>query len=482
MGKILISNIGNRNLLFRNRYFTDGKFKCVLNAKEIEYAKDFYKFTKYLYENIYELESEITPTLLDVLLNEKFDETDKVILFTSNQKEDKRKDQDTYYEGYILKYLFEKLYPGIEVDVKVLTCPVTDNNQLMRTYTGHYNQLKKEYPDKPIIYCDAGGTAQQKFASKIMLEYLFKDDQYEVYYVSKGKGGKSELFNSEPVEYRNIIDKEHIKQTIAIGEYYAALNVLKFRGVKAMQKNVADFIEFASLRRSLIINEAQKSAKNLSQVKAFRESDIIINYTSGEPLGDYDLFKDIFSKKAFFKICEILELADFELQIERYSNLVLRISQFIESYLSYVLENFGYRLKKSANNYAEESNKIAAEAKQRFPNVNRQWADEKIVPGIPLYIKIAENIDHKLNQQVMDIFLMANSYLSNYKEQKVQKEFKFKGIDAMRNKYAHEGRFVRKEELIAQPYYNKLLSIRNILGFEEKNVYYQMNSLIEHNL
>ncbi|MEZ4851063.1 MAG: hypothetical protein R3B93_21095 [Bacteroidia bacterium] len=104
MKKLLITNLGNRNLLL------EGKTHFAM-IKEQSLAFNFRDFTKDLIDRFEEVKPRLQVNILDTLLEAKSSEIDRVIMFSSNHPSDQRRDQDTCYEGEILVKLLSEQFP-----------------------------------------------------------------------------------------------------------------------------------------------------------------------------------------------------------------------------------------------------------------------------------------------------------------------------------------------------------------------------------
>jgi len=460
MKKTLFSNIGNRNLTYKGNYIEDYIKKEKLN-------EDFRSFTEKLWNNIDREKPYLEPVILNTLLDEIHEEIDEVILFSSQQKSVDRINQDTVFEGEILTYLLKGIYPGLSFSNSPFSAPVFEYNRLIRSFRKSFLSFIRENPEKPVIYCDAGGTSQQKFAAKIMLEYLFDSESLDVYYVSLGKDYKSKVEKADPYEYRKVIDKENIGIAIDVFAYDAALRILAGKNLQMKDKKEYKLIEFVSLRSKLLFNSAQKQAKNLTGMKGIQSFNFVSEYANWEPLGEYDPFKKFLSGKNFFRLCEYLALAGRNLNNENYSLAVWNFVQFQEIYCYFVIKELGYNL---ASNYQWEMSRLQKEAKKRFRNVAIRWPENTVPPGLPFLFEVARNVEGEMNHKVLDAFYKTNSQFNSGNG--------FFGLDAMRNKYAHEGEVVEKEKLIGQPYYNDILNLFKLFGMNERKIYQEMNEAI----
>ena len=458
--KTLFSNIGNRNLTYKGDYIED-------YIKKNELDEDFKSFTEKLWQNIDSEKQYLKPVILNTLLDELYDELDEVVLFSSKQKSVERTNQDTVYEGDILTIILKEYYPELSFKNHFLGARVFDYNELIKHFRGYFASIIRNDPDKSVIFCDAGGTSQQKFAAKIMLEYLFSPDMLDVYYVALQKDRKSKVEKAEPYEYRKVIDKENVGIAIKVYAYDAALEILAGNNLQMKDKKEYKFIEFASLRSKLLFKPAQKLAKNLAGMKGMQSFEFISEYRDSEPIGDYEPFKQFLKKEDYFKLCEYVALAKRNLNKEDYSLAVLNFVQFQEMYCYFVIKKLGYDLI-SYTQY--EKGRLQREAQTRFRNVAVRWG-EKLPPlGLPFYLEVTRNVEGEMNQRVLNILYNTNSQLNDRGD-------KF-GLDSLRNKYAHEGKAVEKDKFLEQPYYDDLFELFKLFGMDKRDIYQEMNEAI----
>jgi len=461
MKKILFANIGVRNILYCGEYIEE-------YLKKNNKINSFRDFTQQLLNNFKEEKNKIKPIILDRLLEKINKEIYTAVLFSTDQRNVERNDQDTFYEGEILKQIFTELYPSINFINDVVKCPVFDHDQLIRTYRSRFLDHLKNFQWEKIIYCDAGGTSQQKFASKIMLEYLLNEEQLEVFYISQVRRGESEILKAARYEYRGIIDREHIRQALNIYAYPSVIQIMDAEKL-SIKKPLKQFAEFLKFRFYQAYPKSESLARNLLGTNYFRTEYNLIKYSKGEPLGEYRGFEKIMDKKFFFRLCEILEVSRANSKIGNISHSILNVTQFIENYLFVILKKFGYNLR---IDYDETMQRMIDECKENFENIKEFFNNKgRIKGGIPLMIEITRNFNNPTNNEILDIITKSNSFLSKYIN-----EQNFKGLDSLRNKFAHEGEIIEYDCYSRQPYFNDINNLYNIFGLPYDIVYDEMNN------
>ena len=244
MKKILLANIGNRNLKHKGEtYFHK------------THGGTFKEWTFNLLNNYKTVVTDLAINILNDLLEVQKEHLSEVILFASNQIEEQKQDQDTIYEGEILKRLIESQY-GLSVRVIEVNCKVTDNDLLLRFYRNQLFELKNQYNgDLEIVICDAGGTAQQKSALKITTEFMLEIDRFEVWYVNPD----SHLEAVKQQEYRRIIDEIQVSSLVQNGQFEGALSLYSQMSSELQNPNVLALLQVASKRIRFFWNDAQLS-------------------------------------------------------------------------------------------------------------------------------------------------------------------------------------------------------------------------------
>jgi hypothetical protein len=463
--KILLANIGNRNILYQNRLFDksiDGEFKA---------------WTHGLLFNYELIKNELSVNILDKILEAETFE--KVILFSTNQINEARQDQDTLYEAEILQKLIEREYK-LETDIDYqVQCKVTDNDELLKYYKKELKKIKNEYPTAKILVCDAGGTAQQKSSLKIMLEFIYPKDQFEVRYVNRD--GTIELVPN--LQYRNVILAEQIKELIEIGEYKAATKLMGFGNPIDCAKDSQTVVKMLGLSHILfekqwsqlqtfVNNANQKQLKNSPLLKRIRDQKSQIeSYEIAEIFDEWDLFI----------LGELFSQVQFLWSRELYNAAIFTFALFYENYLyqsiSYSLD---YNLR---DNYEEEIIKLKREAKEKFANVARAYGKNEIKnDGIPFKIQIAENITNTAHLKFLQLL---KPYISDGRYFHVNPDKKeILAINTVRNKIAHRGIVMTKKAIKTElPYFQFLLSqIEVLFNFSKENQFDKLNSFVVENI
>ena len=450
MGKILISNIGNRNLKVNGKFISN----FFSGGNKVSFREKTQKIWEQIQNKTFK--GELEPVILNEVIEKEKNEIRKVFLFSSNMPETLRNDQDTVYEGEILCYLLKQKYPQIEFENVSFNASVFVHDELFQQYRTFLLDLKKHEANKKIIYCDAGGTSQQKFAVKIALEFLFDPKQFIVYYVAQEQTEKSKLMRGESYEYRKIIDLEHVIQAIKSSSYNVATELLSSHHIKSFSAK-GKLLSFLDNRLRLFFHAAEIDAKQLQQTNKFEVPAFIDQYLKKEPTGKYVGWENILSKNDFFQLCEILIAAQWKYLNNQIEQAVHFFAMFYENYLLMIIQkHFGYKVRKSYDFYMEKLIQDIQEGMFELP--------EGVLPvkGIPLQIVFTEQLNEEKHIQLLQSLKKLNSILSGNKD----------GIDKIRNDYAHKGKAITKEKFENKPFFNDFINCFSLMGIDFNRNYY----------
>lgn len=457
MKKILISNIGNRNLKLNGKFISK-----IFDADEnISFREQTFLIWEQIQKNSFN--GELEPVILNEVIEKEKHELEKVIVFSSDMPEPLRNDQDTIFEGEILCAILKQSYPEIEFINVPFNASVFVHDELFRKYHRFLSGLKNEYPDIKIIYCDAGGTSQQKFAIKISLEYLFDPTQFIVYYVAQEQKGRSSLIRGESYEYRKIVDMEHALQAIRSSSYQVASQLLSKNGIRT-NSDEGKLLVFLDHRLRLFFHLAEIDARQISGTVKFKVPLFIEDYYKKEPVGNYKGWDQILDKNDFFQLCEILIASQWKYLNNQIEQAVHFFAMFYENYLLMIIqEHFGYKVRKNYDYYMELLIKEIKDGLLKLP--------EGIQPvkGIPLQIVFTEQLEFDNHLKLLKSLRMLNSVLSGNSS----------GIDKIRNDYAHKGKSITKDIFENKPFFNHFLECFKLMGIDfTRNYYDEMHNEI----
>ncbi len=454
MKNILISNIGNRNLKVNGKFIT--------KIFDSENNLSFREQTSIIWQKIQKNENkdELEPVIISEVIEKEKNELIKVILFSSDMPETLRNDQDTVFEGEILCHILKQKYPGIEFVNIPVRASVFIHDELFRQYRRILSELKSKHKEKHVVYCDAGGTSQQKFSIKIALEYLFDPDQFTVYYVAQEQKGISKIMRGESYEYRKIIEMEHISRAIQSSSYQIATELLSRHITKNLSHKV-QLISFLDNRLRLFFHSAENDAKQLLQTNKINIPSFVQQYLNNEPVGDYAGWENVLDKSDFFQLCEILIASQWKFLNNHIEQAVHFFVMFYENYLLMVIQkHFGYNVRKNYDYYMDRLIMDIQGGIFELP--------EGILPvkGIPLQIVFTEQLKEVNHLKLLKLLKKLNSILSGTRQ----------GIDKIRNDYAHRGKAITKKNFEKKPFYSHFMECFRLMGINfDRNYYDEMH-------
>lgn len=456
MKKIVLANIGNRNLTYSKQ--------IIPNPRPDQPGESFRQRTQVMLTQYDTIEPELDEQILSVLLHDiGIELIEKVVLFASdNQIVHDRNNQDTLFEAQILQKLFAARL-GLSVDIITYTRNVTHNDELLQFYRDVLRGYQAS--PQPIVICDAGGTPQQKAALKIAAEYLLNPEKYQVLYVDNGR-----VMPVEQVEYRRIIDEEQVIALIEHGQYAGALYVYEQLDNSVKKPDVLALLRFLNYRAELFYADAQKEIT----ITLKEKSVLLANFLGGKSAGVWEPFNACFSTKGFRALCERLEIAHYRYQLGDWSRAALGISIFIESLVNEAIQQQGRF--KLVGEYEKGASQLKTEVIEN-PDYTYLLAyfdgADKIRSGLPLHLKFLEQTTSSSElSKILNLFMPLNSR-TNQSEGKL-------GLDCLRNRLAHKGESVKEDDLRRHtPTISEVFNeTRKLLGLPEENSYKILNNIL----
>lgn len=209
MSTLLITNIGNRNIQWKDAYITDS----------------FRSTTEFLLKNFDDYKSEIKLQILDKVFENK--KIDKVLLFASDQDKEKSGkfwESDTIHEAGIIKKIIENDF-NIPCEVAFFSENVTDSDALVPFYKKNIIERMSQYSDS--ILCDAGGTTQQKQSLKEVAQWLLKEKLTIIYVTQKDElSAENTIKDGSSEALHTILLYHQVQKLIEHFEYQAAALLL----------------------------------------------------------------------------------------------------------------------------------------------------------------------------------------------------------------------------------------------------------------
>jgi hypothetical protein len=464
---IVIANIGNRNIRYKNQYF-DRKLP------EFSSFPSFREFTRDLLERFDTEKSHIEPQILPELIRHLNEVPRRLVLFYSDSPEGEWNGQDTVHESMILEKCFAQQYPNMKVRLMPLKCKVTDTDGLMRRYRSYMKGIIGEAePEEHFVLCDAGGTPQQKSALKIISEFLLDDARYSVYNVNFA-GAQSSVEKTDSVEYRKVITQEQICSLIGSGNYRGAQSVYGLNQ-QYSQGALSKALEIAASLFEININRAC----TLSAPSGFGKKDSAdwplfgtIAERSFYDAGDEPRWDGVFNTEQLFALRVILEVARINEANRHYGYAVLFHHIFIEQALSFVLKaKTGFDIDDKEGWDRLKEKLIAGQLFNGIePPYGESWG-EIFHASLPVKITLAEALRLPLFSRFVASFKSMNS--TCLRKSNIQKT----GLDQLRNKFAHEGRLITDDDWAE--FKPEFAEWYVWLQMDRKNLFRELNSCID---
>ncbi len=446
MKTLLINNIGNRHLYYKNKPIDKNLFRqatlCFLNNWNKE--KEYFKLN-----------------ILSQALDELKKLPDKIVLFASDQgKNNIYNTQDTLFAAEIIKNILQENYAINDVEIITIDIDPSDENSLIPVYKNKLNILHHYNKDYHWQFLDAGGTPQQKLACKLLLPEIHSDT--EIIYLKNVEGVNKRPLNIKKTD--NIIEfftLKNVKNLIKLGHYDSAELLLN-------KKNKAfNFVLLGSYRLRNIYNKNigfRKNQKDLPVVKQFTEQISVIEFPE---------LKDNLTPKTYFLFGEFLARADLFLQNKNYNNFVLNFQQSLEFLLIYFLLNEAEKTGLTDSKAYSDNDKVTSFINQYDKNLSKP---ESLPARLYTALKIAG--EHYLFKTVrlLELYAKINE---GYQKHHQNNELRHPGLDVLRNNLVHKGKSIDENDIKKiSIIFDEILDLLNL----NRNSYIDLNDFIYKHL
>jgi hypothetical protein len=467
--KILLANIGNRNLKYNDKLFID------LNLEERFQCLTFRDFTNKLLDE-YELQKEyISQNILPDLIDYLNQGIDKVYLFYTDTPEGDRNDQDTLYAAEIVAKKLQKKYPSIAVELNPIKCKPTDTDALMQRYRMYLRKMANN-PELTYVYiCESGGTPQQKTGLRIVSEFVFNADYLKSYTVEVGND-KNIIVREQPsVEYKNVIVEEQVSALAYMGEFSSALNLYKLKNTSPKNKPLVNTLELANALMSNNVQNAINIASSNFLGKAIVDP-FIKEQIQGLTLftQQYNKFSTLLTKNNYLSACIILSIADWKYETQQYGEASLFYSIFIENVLTSLINNAAQGFE--VDGYGEKFHKFVQALNNGIIFTEFKLPETLDVgklnsANVPFKIAVAEAINDPISRAIIQEIKLVNSFY-----RKINNAPQTFGIDNLRNKYAHEGKLIKESDF--SPFVEFGYRMQEIFQLPSTSIFNQIVQLI----
>ncbi|OFX30466.1 MAG: hypothetical protein A2X08_05520 [Bacteroidetes bacterium GWA2_32_17] len=443
MEKILISNIGNRNLHFKDIEISINEFKILTQT----YWNDFDSYKKHI--------------SLQIIKNHIDGQVEKIYLIVTNQQDEKHNYQDTIFEGMIMQKMILENY-NIPVQLIEFNGNPSDENTLFEKLENELKKVFKAHPEHHFIFNDAGGTTQMKQVCKELLAYFVPSERYKIVYSNKSDEKKViERFFSNKFTL--------LKTALRFAEHYRYSEALDIVNQIPVQANVPN-----SIRWWLKVADARKMF-NREQLKSFvkladfplKEKQIIQQYAQCI-IPDACVQFTEFKKKHRADIFEIASLCQLYFKQKEYSIGVLTYYRLVEETVSDFCSSLKYDTD-NPNAREKIAEQIYNKYKNKYPLLSPEW-------GLPLQVVIGLEESKLPLQNLFNLFKKTISFFNTDNN---------KGINILRNQCY----LVHRRQAITEDKINEhcpdfleqiLPDIFKQLDMPKQNIYEKMNHEIKN--
>ncbi|MCY7351645.1 MAG: hypothetical protein LH606_13420, partial [Cytophagaceae bacterium] len=192
-------------------------------------------------------------------------------------------------------------------------------------------------------------------------------------------------------------------------------------------------------------------------------------------------FANIVGTESLFMLGEWLAKVRTLHQTRRYNETVLAMAVFYEAYLAASIQHqFGYQLVDDGKRQ-DEVNRLLNDARRRFPTIASAYTDEKqrLSNDVPFQIIICRQIQYPDHQKFLALL---DPWIARGKDKGAQlfQGRSVVGINTIRNKVAHNGRFILDEEWTSVLGYldGFLLECYTLFGLPDSDPYAELNEAI----
>lgn len=426
---ILITNIGNRNLIFQGQNISD--------MVRTTPGSTFLSLTEYLFNQYQDdladhFTLNILPPLLDAFQGAG---GESVILYATNQEHS----QDTLYAAKLIARLIPIRYPGMQVFVREIRCNVVqESEKLCAYYQSNIREALNNNPAQTFWIGDAGGTPQQQFALRLVSEMMIALPNRRMMYVSQ-QDGKSVLQEKIGNDFSTVILAEQMRTLIDLGKYSAATHLYRKAGAN---RTIEILLELAASRLTLRTPVVTVKAGLLDELPS---------WASWKDRRLYEVppkWKPYFTDSTWSSSFELLSIAQYYLYIQDFTQFLFHAYLFHEQVTLTVL----CRLWGLPDNIQFEKERRWLEEKliafQNIPDVEAFLArirSERLSAGVVSFLAVAPfepAIQDADLRQLINDFRSLNDYFNL--ELKAEKH---QGWRVLRNRFAHDGRQISSEDI-----------------------------------
>lgn len=452
-----MTNIGNRNIIYKGKSYAEHNDNI-----------NFLDWSYNLLENYIHYKDDLDINIFKPLLRPENNIESILILYSDQSKLNTRTNQDTIYEAKIIKQILIDKYQYKDKDIELLPIKVkvVDNGALMKDYRSKLIQIRRREFSKLII-CDAGGTAQQKMALKIMAEYILENNQYEIKYTEDNNIVSDVSIN----EYRKILDDEQSIKLMHHGQFYEALRILGFENLNQSSSDVKiNLLKYLHFRFN---NNPIKAKEAISRAVNVKMPPLVLNYINRCADSDLIELSDYFGTPIFILLIDKFYKVLFYRSIHLYSECILALSQFYEFLFSESVKridpiyNFGQNITRGHSD--EQIQNLNEFISQSYPDLIGHRADIRSTNTQLLICKKTGPLS------IQNMACLLSPYIE-FTDNTINTQT----INPIRNKIAHEGLYLSKLDFENSKQIVCLISgLQELLKLTNQNLFKDICNYIE---
>lgn len=449
MGNILICNIGNRNITYKDKVLDKDTFR-------------------YETEKIWNIFDEVKENVkIQIITNHIDDKIKKIILIVTDQVNPEYNNQDTLFEGKILKLLLKEQY-NIEVEIETYSGNPTNEDEIFPYYSLFLRKFISNNEFSRLIFNDAGGTPQMKLVVKELFEYYLPPERFQIVY-------------SDQKDAKRIVERIYKSKYILLKTAGKFVNEFNYSAANRILEEIPNEAGVTDNLFSLISIAAKRINFELEGILQFlRKNDdlrkkfkVVFNHLVHKIPPDNAISFDQIKKEFRLSIFELASICQLYFSTKNYTLAVATYYRLVEEFLHRFAHSYGKYKLSSVNERVRFVNENFEELKIEYANFSK---NEELKPsyGLTLLALYAYMHGDEYLKKLVKLFLET---ISMFRRDKT------KGIDLLRNKcfLAHKNEAVTEDSInnTEPEFLNRILpDIFKCLNMPEENIYYSMNRLI----
>lgn len=307
MKTILLTNTGNRNIKVNWK---------IIDKKYLEQKKtSFYEETKFLYENIKDVEKDIEINIIDKIL-EKYEDISEIYMFATNQT--KPFHSDTYYEAKIIEY---KLKDKYKIHVIEKNDDPRVREEAFKFFENFFDKHKELSSHKLIISWSWWIPAMKEALNFYSVINFINSTIIDV-----DENTDAIILSKVGNEYLKNIDKKTFREMIEKYDYSWAYTFLKNSKINNIEVEKYSF--YLSMRYNFDFNRANTTLQDLKSKKIV---------TIPEFKGKSTCIDEVIKEK-YILLKELIQNIEITYKKWEYTMMVWKIFSLYENMIKYFFE------------------------------------------------------------------------------------------------------------------------------------------------